>query len=104
VHSDHLAYAADFGSPKAFTAPEGRGRTHPRGESPGECYNDFVEHEHIVRSHLKKVKPRRLLFYAMAGIAAVRAFSRDQAGRGQVLPEFSMQDLLKGGYVTSNKK
>jgi hypothetical protein len=40
----------------------------------------------------------------MAGIAAVRAFSRDQAGRGQVLPEFSMQDLLKGGYVTSNKK
>jgi hypothetical protein len=32
---------------------------------------------------------------------AVRAFCRDQAGRGQVPPEISLKDLVKGGYVSS---
>ena len=35
--------------------------------------------------------------------AAVRAFCTDQAGRGQVPPEVSLQDLFRGGYVTSNE-
>jgi hypothetical protein len=77
------------------------------------------------------MKTRRLLVLAVAGLAvvvlsvlvvsaywerkqpvfnnapqlmgALRAFSRDQAARGERLPaEISLQDLLRGGYVTIN--
>ena len=34
--------------------------------------------------------------------AAVRAFSHDREAHGQVPPEVSLQDLLKGGYLLSN--
>lgn len=34
--------------------------------------------------------------------AAVRAFAHDQAGRGPLPPEISLQDLIKGGYLDSN--
>jgi len=36
-------------------------------------------------------------------VSALQAFSRDQtAGGRQLLPEVSLQDLLRGGYVTTN--
>ena len=34
--------------------------------------------------------------------AAVRAFCQDQAGRGPLPPEVSLQDLLRNGYLSSN--
>lgn len=121
----------DSGDPQTFASTQDPDTAYTCGESCGERNDHSAKHEHIARSHLKKVKARRLAVFAMAGItatvvlilaasaywehkqrlfanapdlfAAVRAFCRDQPGRGQVPPVVSLQDLLKGGYVSSNE-
>lgn len=48
-------------------------------------------------------RKQRLFTNSTDLFTAVRAFCTDQAGRGKVPPEASLQDLFKGGYVTSDE-
>lgn len=122
---------SDIDYPQAHTPTKGPGATHTCGKSLGQHNNHSTRHERLYRAHLKKVNVRRFAAIAIAGgaatvvlilvasgywehkqrlftnptdlFAAVRAFSSDQARRGRVPPEVSLQELLKGGYVSSNE-
>ncbi len=127
----HRNSRADFDEHQTPAPTKSPGAAHPRGKPCGERNDHSAKHEYIARSHLRKVKLRRFALFAISAIAtiivlilaasaywerkqrlfdnppdlfaAVRAFCSDQARHGQVPAEVSLQDLLKGGYVSSNE-
>lgn len=123
----HATHFSRTQTPPAAQSPR---PANPRSESCGQHHDHLPVDEYLIRSHLKQVNPRRLFFCTIAGIAilvvlalatsaywehkqprfdnapklfaALRAFSRDEAARGQLPSEVSLRDLLRGGYVSSN--